>query len=104
MVVMSVESTNKSLKTQAGCSLQHLEQDVVPHSTPTDGESSKKRLIVLMALFQALLDNTYSPDVRALSLGAAISKLSKVMDPKEVEAIGRKLLGSRREQFMDSMF
>jgi len=101
---MSAESTSKSLKTQAGNSLQHSAQDVAPHSTATDAESSKKRLIVLMALFQALLDNTYSPDVRELSLGAAISKLSKVMDPKEVEAIGRQLLGARRKQFMDSMF
>lgn len=101
---MSAESTSKLPKTQAGCSLQHSEQAVAPHSTPTDAESSKKRLIVLMALFQALLDNTYSPDVRELSLGAAISKLEKVMDPMEVEAIGRQLLGSRRKQFMDSMF
>ena len=101
---MSVESTNKSLKTQAGCSLQPLEQAVAPHSTATDAELSKKRVIVLMALFQALLENTYSPDVRELSLGAAISELKNVMDPKEVEAIGRQLLGARRAQFMDSMF
>lgn len=101
---MNAESTNKSLKTQAGCSLQPSVLDVVLRSTQTDAELSKKRLIVLMALFQSLLDNTYSPDVRELSLGGAISKLKGVMDPEEIEAIGRQLLGSRRKQYMDLMF
>jgi hypothetical protein len=67
-------------------------------------ELSKKQLIVLMALFQALLENTYSPDVRELSLGAAIKKVSGVIDPTEAEVIGRQLLNCRRKQFMDSMF
>jgi hypothetical protein len=103
---MNAASMKKSstVATKAGNSLQHSAQAVVPHSIATDSELSKKRLIVLMALFQALLDNTYSPDVRELSLGAAVSKLRGVMNPEEVEEIGRQLLGARRKQIMDSMF
>jgi len=100
----NAESTNKSLIPLAGSSLQHSVQDVAPHSTPTEDVSSKKRWLVLMALFQALLDNTMSPDVRELSIGAACGRLRGVMDEVEVERIARKLMSIRRGNIMDSMF
>lgn len=104
MTDMNAESMNKSLVRQVGNSLQPLARAVAPPSTPTVNELSKKQLIVLMALFQALLDNTMSPDVRELSIGATCGALRGIMDEKEVEQIARRLMSVRHGNIMDSMF
>src|SRR5579871_3293443 len=94
---MSVESTNKLPKLQGGNSLQRSEQAVVPLSTPTDCELSKKQLIVLIALFRELLNNTMSPDVRYLAAAAAIDRVSPhFMDAKEAKEIIIKLMSVRQ--------
>ena len=106
MADTNAESMNKSLvtPTTGGNSLQPLARVVAPHSIPTVDELSKKQLIVLMALFQALLDNTMSPDVRELSIGATCGALRGIMDEEEVEQIARKLMSFRQRNIMDSMF
>lgn len=101
---MSVESMSKSLVVQAGNLPQHSARVVAPHSTATVDELSKKQLLVLMALFQALLNNTCSPDVRELSIRATCGALKSVMDEEEVKKIARKLMSVRHRNIMDSMF
>ena len=106
MADTNAESTSKLPKVMVGNSLQRSEQAVVPHSTPTANELSKKQLIVLMALFQNLLNNTYSPDVRELSLFATVKMVSRtgIMDEEEAETIARRLMSVRHGNIMDSMF
>lgn len=57
-----------------------------------------------MALFQALLNNTMSPDVRELSIRATCGALKGIMNEEEVEQIARCLMSVRHRNIMDSMF
>jgi hypothetical protein len=104
MADMNAESTKKSLVVQGGNSLQPSARAVAVRSTPTVDELSKKQLIVLMALFQELLNNTLSPDVRYLAAASAIDRVSSIMDPKEAKEIVIQLMSVRHGQVMDSMF
>ncbi len=105
MADMNVESMNKLPIPLAGNSLQHSARDVVPHSTPTDCGLSKKQLVVLLALFRELLNNTLSPDVRFLAASAAIDEVApRFMSVEEAKEIVIKLMKSRQSQMMDSMF
>ncbi len=59
---------------------------------------------MLLALFQELLNNTMSPDVRYLAAVSAIDRASAYMDPKEAKEIALELMRARQGQMMDSMF
>lgn len=100
----NAESMSKSSARQGGNSLQHLEQAVAVRSIPTVDELSKKQLIVLMALFQELLNNTLSPDVRYLAAASAVDRVSSIINQKEAKEIVIKLMSVRHGQVMDSIF
>jgi len=100
----NAESMSKSLTVQAGNLRPHLGQDVVHPSIQTDNESLKKQLLVLTALFQALLNNTHSGDVRMLAVYQACGTLKDVMDEEEVKQIAVKFLKHRRNSIIDEMF
>ena len=104
MADMNAESMNTSLVKKDGKLHQHSAQAVVLPSTPTDNESLKKQLLVLGALFQALLDNTMSGDVRLLAMYQAVGSLKGVMDEAEVKEIAIKFLSTRRGSAIDGMF
>lgn len=101
---MSVRSTKKSLKKLAGNTPQHLVRVAAPLSTATDNELSKKQLIVLLHLFQGLLNFTYSPDARYLTVKAAVKKVKHLMSEEEATAIAEQLMSIRESSFMDSLF
>lgn len=104
MADMNAESMNKSLAVQGGNLRQHLGQDVAPLSTPTDCELSKKQLLVLIRLFEGLLHNTCSPDVRQLSVIWAAQSLKGIIHKDEVLEIAKKLMAIRRKNPMDILF
>jgi hypothetical protein len=104
MADMNAESMNTSLVKKDGKLHQHSAQAVVLPLTATDNESLKKQLLVLAALFQALLNNTLSGDARALALYQAVGSLEGVMDEAEVKEIAIKFLSTRRGSAIDGMF
>lgn len=101
---MSVRSTKKSLVKSSGNLIQPLVQDVVPLSTATVNELSKKQLIVLLNLFQGLLNHTYSPDARFLVIKAAVKKSKHLMPESEAQAIAEQLMSVRESSPMDTLF
>ena len=103
---MSVENTNTLLVQvkQDGSLVQLSGQDVVPPSTLTDCGFSKKQLVVLLALFQGLLHNTFNPDVRELAVGWACGSLRGIMNEKEVKEIATKFMNTRQKSPMDMFF
>lgn len=101
---MSAESTNKSLTQKDGTSLPPSAQDVAALSIPIDKEFSKKHLLILLNLFQELLNNTCSPDLQELAILSTIKKFKNTIDPKETEEIARKFMSVRHRSIIDSMF
>lgn len=59
---------------------------------------------MLLALFQALLDNTHSPDVRHLAVAQAVATLKGLISKEEVEEIAAKLMSIRHKSPMDCLF
>lgn len=57
-----------------------------------------------MALFQELLNNTMSPDVRYLAAASAIDRVSAYMDAKEAREIVLELMHARQGSPFDGMF
>jgi len=100
---MSAESTTKSLASLDGNSIQLLAQDVAPLSTVIEN-LSKKQLIVLLHLFQSLLNFTYSPDARHLSIKAAVKRVKHLMPEEEAKAIAEQLMRIRQFQMADILF
>lgn len=92
-----------------GKSLPHSELVAALLSTPTGKEfsaASKKKLLVLLALFKALLENTYGSDRILLSIYGAASMLEGHMDKEEACVMAEELIRSakRRSSPLDSMF
>jgi hypothetical protein len=100
---MSAESTTKSLANLDGNSIQ-LSAQAVAHPSTVIENLSKKQLIVLLHLFQQLLNFTYSPDARYLSIKAAVNRVKHLMPEEEAKAIAEQLMCIRQSQMADILF
>lgn len=104
MVNMAAKSTKKSLVKKDGSGIQPLVQDVALHSTPIGQEYSQKQLIVLLQLFQQLLNFTHSPDARYLAMRAAVKSVGNLMSEEEAKAIAEQFMGVRKPSMLDTLF
>lgn len=106
----------KSSNNLSGSSPLPLGPAVALPSIPTDNESSKnkekieaqKNLIVLTVMFRCLLNETYSPEIRALVRiqTAKICEEQKLMSRAEAKLIAQNIMDNakRAAHPMDSMF
>lgn len=86
-----------------------LAQAAVLHSTQIDSDyyvNNEKRLKAVLALLQAFIDQTYSPDARRIATRVAIGMLDGHMSKKEAEEVVLEVASKirRNKSPIDSMF